>query len=144
MFYTPIALLIKASYNAAGGIFMEPKRNILDQLSKRPFWQQYLIIIVVDTAIVFIGSLFLGNLRQMSNLYFLSTLILFIISAIPVFSEVGTSVKIAGKAFKDGEEVGSKIKDKQPTFDRGARITYLFGLSGITTFILAILALSIG
>jgi hypothetical protein len=123
---------------------MEPKRNILYELSQRPFWQQYLILIVVVTGIVFIGSLLLGNLLQMSNLYFLITLIFFIIAAIPVFSEVGTSIKIAGKAFKDGEQVGNKIKDKQPAFDRGARITYLFGLSGITTFILAILALGLG
>ena len=123
---------------------MEPKRNILYELSQRPFWQQYLSLIVAVTGIVFIGSLLLGNLLQMSNLYFLITLIFFIIAAIPVFSEVGTSIKIAGKAFKDGERVGNKIKDKQPAFDRGARITYLFGLSGITTFILAILALGLG
>jgi len=123
---------------------MKPKRNIFYELSQRPFWQQYLIIIIADTAIVFIGSLLLGDLRQMSNLYFWSTLIMFIIAAVPVFFEVGTSFKIAGKAFKDGEKVGSKIKDKQPVFDRGARITFLFGLSGITTFLLAILALGIG
>jgi hypothetical protein len=135
---------LKASYNAAGGLGMKPKRNIFYELSQRPFWQQYLIIIIADTAIVFIGSLLLGDLRQMSNLYFWSTLIMFIIAAVPVFFEVGTSFKIAGKAFKDGEKVGSKIKDKQPAFDRGARITYLFGLSGITTFLLAILALGIG
>ena len=44
---------------------------------------------------------------------------------------------------KEGEEVGSKMKDKKTTFDRGARITYVFGLSGITTFILAFLTLGL-
>jgi hypothetical protein len=80
----------------------------------------------------------------MTNLYFWSTLILFIIASVPVFTEVGTRAKVAGKALKNGEMVGSQLKVKQPTFDRGARITYLFGLAGITTFILAFLALSIG
>jgi len=103
-----------------------------------------LLILGVDTVIVFIGSLIFGNLRQMSNLFFWSTLIFFIIAAIPVFTEVGTSAKIAGKALKDGGKVGTQLKEKQPAFDRGARITYLFGLAGITTFILAFLALGIG
>ena len=51
---------------------------------------------------------------------------------------------VPGKALKDGGKVGDQLKDKKTAFDRGARITYLFGLSGITTFILAILTLSIG
>ena len=119
-------------------------RNLLETRPQRPFWQQYLMVIGIDTVIVFIGSLILGDLRQMTNLYFWSTLIFFIIAAVPVFSEVGTSAKIAGKALKDGEKVGSQLKEKQPAFDRGARITYLFGLSAFTTFILAILTLAIG
>jgi hypothetical protein len=119
-------------------------RNLLETRPQRPFWQQYLMVIGIDTVIVFIGSLILGDLRQMTNLYFWSTLIFFIIAAVPVFSEVGTSAKIAGKALKDGEKVGSQLKEKQPAFDRGARISYLFGLSAFTTFILAILTLAIG
>jgi hypothetical protein len=123
---------------------MNPNHKMAQTKLQRPFWQQYLMIIGIDTIIVFIGSLILGDLRQMSNLYFWSTLILFIIAAVPIFTEVGTSAKIAGKALKDGEKVGSQLKEKQPAFDRGARITYLFGLAGFTTLILAILALSIG
>lgn len=123
---------------------MDPHQKITEKKLQRPFWQQYLMIIAVDTVIVFIGSLILGDLRQMTNLYFWSTLILFIIAAVPVFTEVGTSAKIAGKALKNREKVGSQLKEKQPAFDRGARITYLFGFSAITTFILAILTLAIG
>ena len=123
---------------------MNPNHKMAQTKLQRPFWQQYLMIIGIDTIIVFIGSLILGDLRQMSNLYFWSTLILFIIAAVPIFTEVGTSAKIAGKALKDGEKVGSQLKEKQPAFDRGARITYLFGLAGFTTLILALLALSIG
>ena len=125
-------------------VIMDPDHKMTQAKPQHPFWQQYLMIIVIDTIIVFIGSLILGDLRQMSNLYFWSTLILFIIAAVPIFTEVGTSAKIAGKALKDGEKVGSQLKEKQPAFDRGARITYLFGLAGFTTLILALLALSIG
>ena len=123
---------------------MDPVQKPVEDQTQRPFWLQYLMIMGVVTVIAVIGSLLLGNIRQISNLYFWSTLILFIIAAVPVFSEVGTRVKVTGKAIKDGEKVGDQLKDKKTAFDRGARITYLFGLSGITTFILAILTLSIG
>ena len=45
--------------------------------------------------------------QKMTNLYFWSTLILFIIAGVPIFTEIGTSANIAGKALKDGEKVGS-------------------------------------
>lgn len=122
---------------------MDPKTK-LEQSKQRPFWQQYLLIMGIDTIIVFLGSLLLDDLRQMTNLYFWSTLILLIVAAVPILTEVGTSVKIRGKAIKDGEEVGSQLKEKQSSFDRGARITYLFGLAGITTFLLAFVTLIIG
>ncbi len=122
---------------------MDPKTK-LEQSKQRPFWQQYILIMGIDTIIVFLGSLLLGDLRQMTNLYFWSTLILLIIAAVPILTEVGTSVKIRGKAIKDGEEVGSQLKEKQSSFDRGARITYLFGLAGLTTFLLAFVTLIIG
>ena len=123
---------------------MDPVQKPADEQFQRPFLQQYLMVMGIVTIIVVVGSLLLGNIRQISNLYFWSTLILFIIAAVPIFTEVGTSAKIAGKALKDGEKVGDQLKEKQSTFDRGARITYLFGLSGITTFVLAILTLAIG
>jgi len=122
---------------------MDPKPNMM-QTKPRPFWQQYLMVIGIDTIIVFIGSLLLGNLRQMSNLFFYSTLIFLIIAAVPIVTEVGASAKITGKAIKDGEEVGPQLKEKQSAFDRGARTTYLFGIAALTTFLLAIVTLIIG
>lgn len=71
---------------------MDPKPNMM-QTKQRPFWQQYLMVIGIDTIIVFIGSLLLGNLRQMSNLFFYSTLIFLIIAAVPIVTEVGASAK---------------------------------------------------
>jgi len=102
------------------------------------------MIMGIDTIIVFLGLLLLGDIRQMTNLYFWCTLILMIIAAIPILTEVGTSVKIRGKAIKDGEKVGTQLKDKQSSFDRGARISYLFGVAALTTFLLAFLTLIIG
>lgn len=122
---------------------MEPKTNFVFEQLERPFWQLYLALLVIISVLVFIGALLLGTLRQMSNLFFWSTLLMFMIAAFPIFFEIGASAKIAGKAIKDGEKIGSQLKEKQKTFDRGARITYLFGLLGITTFILAVLALGI-
>ena len=122
---------------------MDPKSG-LKQIKHRPFWQQYLIIMAIEILIVLVGSLLLGNIRQMTNLFFWSTIILLIVAVIPIIFEVGISAKIAGKAIKDGEEVGTQLKEKQSTFDRGARITYLFGLAAITTFLLALVTLIIG
>jgi len=122
---------------------MEPKPNVLLEQLEKPFWQLYLILLLLDTAFVLIGSLLLGDIRQMSNLYFLSTLIMFVIAVIPIFFEIGSSAKLIGRSLKDGEDVGNEMKNKRKTFDRGARITYLFGLTGITTFILAFLTLGL-
>ena len=122
---------------------MNPKPNSLSEQLERPFWQLYLGILITVTLLVLLGSLLLGDIRQMSNLYFWSTLILFVFAAIPIFFEIGSSAKIIGRSLKDGEEVGTQMKEKKNTFDLGARITYLFGLSGITTFLLAILTLGL-
>ena len=122
---------------------MEPKPNLLLEQLEKPFWQLYLILLLLDTTLVLIGSLLLGDIRQMSNLYFLSTLRMFIIAAIPIFFEIGSSAKLIGRSLKDGEEVGDEMNNKRKTFDRGARITYLFGSTGITTFILAFLTLGL-
>lgn len=80
----------------------------------------------------------------MTNLFFLSTFLLLIIAVVPIIFEVGANAKIAGKAIKDGDKVSDQLKEKQSTFERSARITYLFGLAAITTFLLAIVTLAIG
>jgi hypothetical protein len=114
-----------------------------DQFSVRPFWQQFLIILGIDTFLVLLIALILRDPGQLSNLYFWSSIILFIIAAIPILSELGSSARIAGKAIRKGEKVGEQLKVKQPAFDRGARTTYAFGLAGLVTFILSFLLLTI-
>ena len=115
----------------------------IQEAKRRPFWQQYLFIMAVDTIIVFLGVLLLGNIQQISNLYFWSTLVLLVIAAIPIFIEVGTRVKSIGSVAKDSDEAAEQLRERQSKFDRGARITYLFGLASVTTFILAVLTLAI-
>jgi hypothetical protein len=111
---------------------------------QRPLWQNFLIVLGIDTGIVLVGALILGNLRQISNLYFISSIVLFIIAAVPIFTEVGSSAKIAGRAVKQGEKVGPQLKEKQTSYERGAQTTYVFGLAGLAAFILSMLSLSIG
>lgn len=111
---------------------------------QKPFWQQYLLIIGIDCLFVVVGALLLGNLRQISNLFFISTIILLIVAVIPIFSEIGSSAKIAGQAIREGEKVSPILREKQTIFERGARITYLYGMAGITTFILSVITLPIG
>lgn len=124
-------------------VCMQPRSNFFLEQLEKPFWQLYLLILLIVTALVVIGALLLGEIRQMSNLYFWSTLIMFIIAAIPIFFEIGSSAKIIGRSLKEGEEIGDQMRNKKQTFDRGARITYLFGLTGISTFILAFLTLGL-
>lgn len=114
-----------------------------DQFNTRPFWQQFLIILGIDTLFVLVVALILRDPGQISNLYFWSSIILLIIAVIPIFTEIGSSARIAGKAIRKGEKVGEQLKEKQPVFDRGARTTYVFGLAGLVTFILSFLLLTI-
>jgi hypothetical protein len=124
-------------------VFMNPQAYS-PQTNPRPFWQQFLIILSLDSLLVFIGALLLRDFGQVSNLYFWSSIVLFIIATIPIFGEVGSSAKLAGQAVRKGEKVGHLLKEKQPIFERGAKTTYLYGLAGVVTFILSMLSIPLG
>lgn len=119
-------------------------RLVMKPDNPRPFWQRYLRVIGLDTLIVALGALLLRNISQISNLYFWSSIILFVIAVIPIVTEVGTSAKVTGKAIRDGQKIGNLLKDKQGDFDSGARTTYVYGLSGVTALVLSILTLPLG
>lgn len=106
----------------------------------RPFWLRYLQIMGIDSAIVFGLAWLLGDALQVSNFYFLSSLVLFVIAVIPIFSEVGGNVRIVGRLGR-GETMRDIVQKQEKTAQRGAQQTYLYGLCGITAFILAILFL---
>jgi hypothetical protein len=106
----------------------------------RPFWQRYLILMAVDSLVVFglaAVLLVLGGSNQVSNFFFLSSGVFFVVAVIPIFSEVGGNLRVAGKALK-GEEAEKLVKAQSDKSKSGARTTYLFGLAGLTTFILAL------
>jgi len=106
----------------------------------RPFWQKYLIIIAVDSLIVFLISaiiLLAGGNNQISNLYFLSSAVLFVVAAIPVFTEMGGNLRLAGKALK-GDDAEKLMQAHAERSRMGTRNTFLYGLAGITTFVLAL------
>ena len=104
---------------------------------QRTFWQQLLIILGIDTVIVMLGALVFRDPDQISNFYFLSSIALFIVAAIPIATEIGGSAKIAGKAIKDGEKVNALLKEKQVIYEQKAQTTYLYGLAGLITFVLS-------
>lgn len=115
---------------------MSQKPNVYQE-TPRPFWQQVLRILGIDTLVVLAGALVFKDPAQISNFFFLSSLILFIIAAIPIATEIGGSAKLAGKAVKENKDVSSKLKDKQAIYKRNAQTTYVYGFSGLITFILS-------
>jgi hypothetical protein len=121
------------------------KRSPLAQPAlPKPFWQRLLTILGVDSFFVLSGALLLRSLAQISNLFFISSIVLFTIAALPIFGEVGGRAKAISSALKDGEKVGARLKEKQAEFDQGARITYVFGLAGLIVFLLSILTIGLG
>ncbi len=102
-----------------------------------PFWAAYLRIMGIDTLAVFALSLLLGGLQQVSNLYFWSTAILFLIAALPVFGEMGGSVRTVYRLSK-GEKMADLKHAQEAAAQKGWRITALYGLCGMSTFLLSI------
>lgn len=112
--------------------------------SSRPLWQQFLILLGADTFLALLGALLLRDWVVVSNLYFISSGVFLLIAVIPIFLEMGSSVKLTGRALKKDEQVAALLKDKQADYERGARATYAFGLAGIAAFVLAILTIGLG
>lgn len=102
-----------------------------------PFWQQVLRILGIDTLVVLAGALVFRDADQISNFFFISSLVLFIIAAIPIATEIGGSAKLAGRAVKENKDVSSQLKDNQAIYEHNAQTTYVYGLSGLITFILS-------
>jgi hypothetical protein len=113
--------------------FMSPDKQ-------RPFWLRYLILLGFICLIVFGASALVqlfGGTSQVSNFFFLSTLVLLVMAVIPIFTEMGGNLRAAGKTLR-GEEAEDLIKAQAARSRSGAQKTYLFGLLGITTFILSL------
>ena len=105
-----------------------------------PRWLQTIIVLAIFSALVFLIAVLLGNLGYVSSLYFYATIILFIIAIIPIIFEILSSAKIASKAVKKNEKVSEDLKEKQKVYEQSANVTYVFGFSGIITFLLSIIS----
>jgi hypothetical protein len=68
---------------------------------------------------------------------------LLVVSAVPIFTEMGGNAKVGRQARKEGRHPREAVKEheKSGRYTRGTRITFLFGVSGFICFILAILTL---
>lgn len=110
----------------------------------RPFWLRVLLVTGADTAAVLVGALILRDLGQVSNLYFLSSIVLFVLAAVPIATEIGSNIKIVGRAARHGETAGPLLKEKQLAYERGARTTYVYGVAGLLALLLSILSIGLG
>ena len=109
----------------------------------RPFWQEFLRVFGIVTVAVLLLSLIFGW-HQVSNFFFISTIVLLIIAIIPVFGDVGSSAKVIREMKKKGvpvkdEDVAALSQHRQNT-----RNTYLYGLLAFLTFVISILTISLG
>ena len=106
---------------------------------RRPFWLDLLTILGADGVLVLIIALFLRNMNQVSNLFFFSGIVFFIIAVVPAISEVSSNTRLAKRALTKGEKLSALLKENEPRYREGGRTTYLFGIAGVVTFILSIL-----
>ena len=75
-----------------------------------------------------------------SNFLFLSAFVLLVIAALPIVSEVGSGVALLGQAALEHKSLGALLAGERQKRERGARRTFLYGLAGILSFLLAFVA----
>lgn len=112
-------------------------------VSPRPFWLNLLLILALVTLVGVIGFLLTQQTTFISNTYFFGTLVLWVIATIPAFTETGGNFKIRLDARKTGQNAKELIRAQEEKYQRGGRVTFLFGLAGFLCFILAFLTLSL-
>lgn len=108
-------------------------------ITELPRLLQIFIILLLVSALVFIIAILLGNLGYVSNLYFYACLLLLILAIIPIILELVSSGKLASKAVRKDENVSELLKEKQRIYEQRANMTYIFGISGILSFLLSII-----
>lgn len=109
----------------------------------RSFLRDLLLILGTVVLIVVLIALVLGDIQQISNIFFIGSFLLWLVAAYPIFSELWTNAKITIKAQQQGENARELIKNREPAYQRRARLTYLFGLSGFICFFFAIVTLNL-
>ncbi len=109
----------------------------------RPFLLDLLIILAAASVSGLLISL--TGLTSLSNCYFLATVMLWIVAAVPIFGEVGGNTKTSFQARKEGKKARDVIlqQEAQGKYSRGARITFLYGAGGFICLILAFVTTSL-
>ena len=120
---------------------MESGKMKRKTLSPRPFWLDVLILLAGTSVVGWILSLVSSVL--LSDVYFVAAASFLVVSAVPIFTEMGGNARVGRQARKEGRRPIEAIQEREKSgrYDRGTRITFLFGLSGLICFILAILTL---
>ena len=101
----------------------------------------------MDVLILLAGTSLVGWLLSLvsgvllSDVYFVAAAAFLVVSAVPIFTEVGGNTRVGRQARKEGRRPREAIQEheKSGKYARGTRITFLFGVSGFICFILAIL-----
>jgi len=109
----------------------------------RPFWLNLIMIVSSVTLIGIIWALIAQDIDAISNTYFLGTLVLWIVAVVPAFGEMGGNVKIRLEARKSGKNAKQMINAQEEKYQRGGKVTFLFGLAGFICFILAFATLAL-
>lgn len=107
----------------------------------RPFWQNALLLLGGTSLAGYLLSLLMSV--SLSNIYFVAGTVFLVISAVPIFTEMGGNARTSLKARREGRKVSEAIQEQEESgrYSRGTRITFLFGICGMICFVLAILTL---
>ncbi|MEW6716015.1 MAG: hypothetical protein AB1345_00700 [Chloroflexota bacterium] len=107
----------------------------------RPFWLRLLIILGVNSLVVVLIALVLGDFNILSNLYFISSAVFLVIAVVPAFSELGSNIRLAGRAISQGQKLAPLLKAREAQYQHGAQQTYLYSAAAIITFLLSLVIL---
>jgi len=108
----------------------------------KPFWLDLLIVFGSVSVAALLGGVLTGSAGMISNVYFVAAVVLWIVAVVPIFGEVGGNAKLTVQARKQGIRPKDLIQAQEPQRQRAGRVTFLYGLSGILSFIFAFVALT--
>ena len=108
----------------------------------RPFLLDLLILLAGISLVGFLITLIFSTVL-LSNMYFIATVLCWLVAAVPIFGEIGGNTKVSFQARKDGKIAREVIaeREKAGKYRKGTRITFLYGIGGFLSLILAFLTL---
>ena len=109
--------------------------------SRRPLVVNLILILGAVTLIALIAYALSGSSNAISNVYFISAFLLWVVAVIPLFTEVGGNTKLRLQARKEGKNVYELISEQEEKYQRGGRVTFLYGSAGFICFFLAFVVL---